>query len=172
MDYLKVSDYAKKYDLSANVVYKKIRKKILQTKKIDGKIFVLDDPKKQNVLENEKIQGDKYKEAIRKKIEIDNRLKLEKLKNLHEDIILKKQRQIYVKEMYRQEFIDGVFQAFTNSFSDLKNFVIALKLNGEQVNNFKQTFSNCIKNFENELKKYLAEKDRKQFAMVIENEIE
>ena len=94
------------------------------------------------------------------KLLIQNELKREKLLNLRQDTILKKLKNEYTKQMYRQQYVEGVFQCFTEAFSKLKNNLIQLKLGKQQTDKLKKTISSCIKTFESSLQKYLQEKDR------------
>ena len=94
------------------------------------------------------------------KLLIQNELKREKLFNIRQDTILKKLKNQYTKEQYRQQYVEGVFQCFTEAFSKLKNNLIELKLGKQQTEKLKKTISKCLKEFEANLSKYLTEKDR------------
>lgn len=96
------------------------------------------------------------------KLLIENDLKREKLLNLKQDTILKKLKNEYTKQMYRQEYVEGVFQCFTESFSKLKNSLIQLKLSKEKNEKLKKIIAKSIKEFQEKLRKYLQEKDRQE----------
>ena len=97
---------------------------------------------------------------VTQKLLIQNELKREKLLNLKQDTILKKLKNEYTKQMYRQQYVEGVFQCFTEAFSKLKNNLIELKLSKEKNEKLKKIIAKSIKEFQNNLKKYLTEKDR------------
>lgn len=104
------------------------------------------------------------------KLLIENDLKREKLLNLKQDTILKKLKNQYTKEMYRQQYVQGVFQCFTESFSKLKNSLIELKLPKEKNEKLKKIIAKSIKEFQQNLSKYLQEKDRLETGENEENQ--
>ena len=63
--------------------------------------------------------------------------------------------------------MQGVYECFSESFANLKNLIIDLKMTKEKNAVFKKIFADCLKRFETALRKYLAEKDRME---EIENE--
>lgn len=89
-------------------------------------------------------------------------MQLEKLKNLRQDTIIKKQKTSIAKEKYRLEFCEGVLIAFSESFIDLKNYLIQQKMNKQQIDIFNRVFQSCLKKFDGKLKKYIADKDREE----------
>lgn len=96
------------------------------------------------------------------KLLIQNELKREKLLNIRQDTILKKLKNEYTKQMYRQQYVQGVFQCFTAAFSKLKNSLIELKLPKEKNEKLKKIIAKSIKEFQNNLQKYLQEKDKQE----------
>lgn len=106
------------------------------------------------------------------KLLIENDLKREKLLNLKQDTILKKLKNEYTKQMYRQEYVEGVFDCFSTAFSKLKNNLIQLKLGKQQNEKLKKSIQSCIKEFEKNLQKYLTEKDRQETGENEENQAE
>ena len=57
------------------------------------------------------------------------------------------------------EYAEGVLECFTESFADLKNFLISLKFNQQEKEKFNQSFAGCLKKFRKQLEKYLKQKD-------------
>ena len=168
MEWFKVREYADNNKITTGRVYKKIKTKKLLSKKIDGVIYVAeltaqqaDQQQQQKQVEYQQ-QNLSYQDELKKKLELENALKIEKLKNLQQDTLIKKQKLTFTKQKYRQEYVQGVFQAFTESFSNIKNLIIELKLSRQNNNRFKKIFAECIKNFEMNLQKYLAEADKKE----------
>ena len=104
------------------------------------------------------------------KLLIQNDLKREKLLNLKQDTILKKLKNEYTKQMYRQQYVEGVFECFSAAFSKLKNNLIQLKLGKQQNEKLKKSIQSCIKEFEKNLQKYLTEKDKLETGENEENQ--
>lgn len=168
MEWKKVREYADDKKITTGMVYKKIKRKTLLSKKIDGVIYVADLTAQQAEHEQQQKQAEyeqqnlTYQDQLKKKLQLENALKIEKLKNLQQDTLIKKQKQTFTKQKYRQEYVQGVFQAFTESFANIKNLIIQLKLSRQNNNKFKRIFAQCIKKFEINLKKYLSEADKKE----------
>ena len=168
MQWLKVREYAVKHGISNNVTYKKIKAGKLQSKKVKGVTYVADYdgqeiPSNQvqiDTAENEQNQKWMEQQINEKKVKLD--WQLEKLKNLRQDTILKQLKQQTIKEKYRQQYCEGVLECFVESFADLKNFLIALKMEKQQLEQFEQIFKKDLKKFENSLKKYLQTKDNQE----------
>lgn len=160
--WIKVTEYAKIKNIALHTAYKHIKQGKIQVKKINGiKHVAIEADQPQNVnteqQENQKwlqLQNDE------KKVKLD--LQLEKLKNLRQDTILKQLKQQAIKEKYRQEYCQGVLECFVKSFADLKNFLIALKMEKQQLEQFNDTFKKDLKKFESALKKYLLDKDHEE----------
>lgn len=176
--WVSVQDYADSHNVTNQAVRAKIKTGSLQNKKIKGKIHVLDvDYQEQeqettsaSTLSAEQELADlQYSLAMKDSKELQNELKRQKLKNLQQDTLIKKQKQTYTKQKYRQEYAEGVFECFTNAFADLKSKLISMRLNKEQMQEFQSCFKKSIKKFQVELKKYLSEADKKELE---ENEAE
>ena len=151
-----------------------MRKTVL-SKKIKGVMHVADlsaqqieqqQAEKQQQYQQQNLN---YQNQLKRKLELENALKFEKLKNLQQDTLIKKQKQTFTKQKYRQEYVQGVFECFTESFSNIKNLIIQLKLSRENNNKFKRIFAECLKKFEISLKNYLSEADKKELQ---QNEVE
>ena len=169
MKWIKARDYAVYANIAVKNVYEKIKKGLVQSKKIKGILHVaVDDDSAQNTDNIEQINN-QYQNEIQKKLQLDNALKIERLRNLQQDTLIKKQKQTFTKQKYRQEYVQGVFEAFTESFANVKNLIIELKLSRQNNNKFKRIFAQCIKKFEINLKKYLAEADKKELE---QNEVD
>lgn len=166
MTWIKVREYANNNDIALKNVYRHIKNGNLQAKKINGILHVAVDSDEKTVQptdsNNQSESDKKYAEQLAEKLKLENALKLEKLKNLQQDTLIKKQKQVFTKQLYRQEYVQGVFECFTESFANIKNLIIDLKLSKENNQRFKKIFAECIKKFEQSLKKYLAEADKKE----------
>ena len=175
MQWMTVKQYSDKKGISQNTVRKKIMRKTVLSKKIKGVMHVADllpqqieqqQAEKQQQYQQQNLS---YQDQLKKKLQLENALKFEKLKNLQQDTLIKKQKQTFTKQKYRQEYVQGVFECFTESFSNIKNLIIQLKLSRENNNKFKRIFVECLKKFEVSLKKYLNEADKKELQ---QNEVE
>ena len=178
MEWKKVREYAIDKNISLPMVYKKIKRKTLLSKKIKGILYVAElieessEQQPQNIEDKYQQQNLSYQDELKKKLELENALKIEKLKNLQQDTLIKKQKQTFTKQKYRQEYVQGVFEAFTEAFANIKNLIIQLKLSKDNNNKFKRIFADCIKNFEINLKKYLSEADKKELEQNEDNQAE
>lgn len=171
MAWQKVNEYAQQHNINPQSVYKKIKRGTLLSKKEKGMWYVdelaghqdVQQEQPQQVIQTAGTGRDLlYEDELKRKLELENALKAQKLKNLQQDTIIKKQKQMYTKQLYRQQYVEGVFEAFTESFANIKNLIIELKLKKEDNNRFKRVFSECLKKFEINLKKYLAQADKKE----------
>ena len=169
MQWKKVRQYAVDKNISLPMVYKKIKRKTLLSKKRKGILHVAElteelTEQPQNIDIDDKYQQQNlsYQDELKKKLELENALKIEKLKNLQQDTLIKKQKQTFTKQKYRQQYVQGVFEAFTEAFANVKNLIVDLKLSKENNQKFKRIFADCIKKFEINLKKYLSEADKKE----------
>lgn len=178
--WLSIKEIEQQVGISTTAIRKRIKKNTVNHKKIKNKVWVELPPEWQmkiNGVENakEKINQqiqealndknngeDEYYNNLSKKTQLDNQLKMEKLRNLKEDTLIKRQRQQHTKQLYRQEYVNGVFDAFTDSFAGLKTFIIQLKLDKEKNDKFKTVIENCLKTFENKLSEYLSSCDKKE----------
>ena len=66
------------------------------------------------------------------------------------------------KEKYRTEYCEMVLECFVNSFADLKNFLINLRMDKLKIQEFQTIFKKDIKKFESSLKKAIQKKDEEQ----------
>lgn len=172
--WLKVKQFAKKHGITEQSVRGRIQAGTIQNKKIKGIINVWDDapePEPQEKTSAEQELADlQYSLAMKDSKQLQNELKREKLKNLQQDTLIKKQKQTYTKEKYRQEYAEGVFECFTAAFADVKTKLISMKLKKQQMQEFQTIFKKCIKKFQVELKKYLADADKKEIEDNEDNE--
>ena len=175
MQWMTVKEYSDKKGISQNTVRKKIMRKTVLSKKIKGVMHVADlseqqiEQQQQQKQQQYQQQNLTYQDQLKKKLQLENALKFEKLKNLQQDTLIKKQKQTFTKQKYRQEYVQGVFQCFTESFSNIKSLIIELKLSRENNNRFKKIFAECLKKFEGSLKKYLSEADKKELQQNEDN---
>ena len=163
-----VKEYAQKRNVTTVAIYKKIKAGTIRNRKKNNVVQVWDD--EANVIQVPTVEVDeqkffeedkKYSEAITNKTELQNKLKEQKLKNLQQDTILKRIKNEETVEKIRREFAELVFEAFTESFDDVKTLFISLKLDKENNQKLKQVFSKAIKKFQNNLLKKLEEGDKK-----------
>ena len=175
MQWMTVKQYSDKKGISQNTVRKKIMRKTVLSKKIKGVMHVADlsaqqieqqQAEKQQQYQQQNLN---YQNQLKRKLELENALKFEKLKNLQQDTLIKKQKQTFTKQKYRQEYVQGVFECFTESFANIKSLIIQLKLSRQNNNKFKRIFVECLKKFEISLKNYLSEADKKELQ---QNEVE
>lgn len=178
--WVSVQDYADNHNVTNQAVRAKIKSGTLPNKKIKNKIHVLDVDYQEQEQENNSASAStlsaeqeladlQYSLAMKDAKQLQNQLRREKLKNLQQDTILKKQKQTITKEKYRIEYAESVLQAFTDAFSDVKNILIGLKLNKSQMESFQAAFKKSLKKFEVNLKKMLSDADKRQ---IDENEID
>lgn len=169
--WLTCNEFAIKHKMCVKNVYDRIKHGRVQSKKEKGKLYVWDtDSAEESTEKNVETTAENdsaYQTEMKRKLTLENDLKFEKLKNLQQDTLIKKQKQVFTKQLYRQQYAQGVYECFSESFANLKNLIIDLKLTKEKNAVFKKIFADCLKRFETALKKYLAEKDRME---EIENE--
>lgn len=150
-----VRDYARVNGISEFTARYRIKKGQVQTKKIKGITYIITgnesasssvpltaQEEKEN-LEWMALQNDQKK--------IKNEIQIEKLKNLRQDVILKQLKQQAIKEKYRRQFAQEFFECFTDSFADVKNVFIDLKLNKQQNEKLKNAFKKSIEKFRKKL---------------------
>ena len=167
--WLTVKQFAKAHSVTQQAVRARIKAGTIQHKKIKGVMNVWDDapePEQEfpaSTISTEQELADlQYSLALKDSKELENQLKRQKLKNLQQDTLIKKQKQTYTKQKYRQEYAEGVFEAFTSAFADLKTKLISMRLKKQQMQEFQTIFKKGIKKFQVELKKYLAQADKKE----------
>lgn len=164
--FLSVRQYANSKDLSVNYVRKLINTGKLTAKKVNGafQIEVPDDQPVKLTERDKRIQeqDQAYTLAMTSKTEIQNELKKQRLLNLRQDTKLKELKNQQIIQKMRREFAEGVFESFTDSFSDLKNFFIELKLNKQQNEKLKNIFKKNVQKFKKKLSDYLEDKDKEQ----------
>lgn len=167
--WLTVKQFAKAHSVTQQAVRARIKAGTIQHKKIKGVMNVLDDAPDQeqettpaSISADQELADYQYTLAMKDSKELQNQLKRQKLRNLQQDTLIKKQKQTFTKQKYRQEYAEGVFECFTEAFADVKNLIIELKLTKDQMQKFQTCFKKSIKKFEVELKKYLHEADKKE----------
>ena len=164
--WMKVGEYAKKHGVKQSTVRKKIKSNTIASKKDEHGVTLVDDVE-ENVVEQtaspEQSEGRGYsQQALESRWNTENELKRQKILNIQADIVIKKQRVVSYREKLRTEFCEGVLEAYTDAFSDLKGIVVDLKLKKEQIKRFKDCYSKCLKKFEQKLRNYLKQKDKEE----------
>ena len=162
-----VKNYARAKGVTETAVRHKIKHGTIDFKKINGVLHVDDgnpepepDPNADAIKEiAENVAEQDYRKAISKRWDTDNELKRQKIENIRADIIIKKQKVKEYRERLRTEFCEGVLDAYSDAFGDLKAVMVDLKLRKEQIKKFKDTYSKCLKKFEQKLIAYLKTKD-------------
>jgi hypothetical protein len=86
------------------------------------------------------------------------------------DIILKKQKAVSYRERMRVEFCEGILEAYTDAFSDLKAVLVDMRLKKEQVQRFREKYGKCLKKFEKLLEKYLKQKDKEEEEEAVDDQ--
>ena len=162
-----VNEFSRKKGVTNQAIRWRIKKNTLETFVYQGLLYVAEVgttppelPEQPENVPPEPAPQQHSPSPVTEKLLIENQLKREKLLNLKQDTILKKLKNQYTKQMYRQQYVQGVFQCFTESFSKLKNALIQLKLSKQQNEKLKKIIAKSIKEFQNNLKKYLTEKDK------------
>lgn len=167
--WISIREYANKHDVTTNAVLKRVHNNTIQSKKEKGMYLVWQDDtdavqQQLQIMPEASTSNtdDAYADAMRKAKELENALKQEKLKNLRQDTLLKKQKNRQVIQQYRKEFAQGVFECFTESFGDVKKLFIELKLNKQMNEKLKSVFKKCIGKFQKNLTDYLAKSDKEK----------
>lgn len=152
--------YAEREGIRPASVYDRIKSGRVKMKKDDGRVYIEvpdEEGKEQTMTPTEALNT-----ALATRYDVENELKLAKVKNIEAEIILKKQKVVAYRERLRTEFCEGVLEAYTDAFSDLKGIVVDLKLKKDQIRRFKETYSKCLKKFEQKLRAYLKQKDKEE----------
>ena len=163
--WIRVSEYAKRHGVIPAAVRKRIKCNTIASKKEHGITLVEDVDGDAEAQENApgQSEGRGYsQQALESRWNTENELKRAKVRNLEAEITLKKQKVVAYRERLRTEFCEGVLEAYTDAFSDLKGIVVDLKLKKEQIRRFKETYAKCLKKFEQKLKNYLKAKDKEE----------
>lgn len=157
MAWVTAREFAERNGISISAVSSRIKHGSVNCKMEGGKryIEVPDDFVSVSIDEGKtKILSDKF--------EIEAELKKKKIENIKMDVLLKKQHMVSYRERLRTEFCEGVLEAYTDAFSDLKGIVVDLKLKKDQIRRFKDCYSKCLKKFEQKLRNYLKQKDKEE----------
>lgn len=160
--YISVAEYARQHNTSTKQVYDLIHTGKLPYKKLKDKLHIWLEDTEGNTEDQEVNRNEFAGGEQQQKLRLDNELKKQKLRNLQQDTLIKKQKQVHYKQMCRQQYCEGVFQCFTESFGKLKSSLIELKLNKEQNAKIKRIIGECLKEFQSQLKKYLQQKDKEE----------
>lgn len=177
MKWITVKEFAQKHSLSTISVYKRIKRGTIQTKKIkgithvpyDAEVNIVQEQPNKDLSEDEVKQNEEWNKLQNEQKQIKLALQRQKLKNLKQDTELKKQKNKQVKQLYRRQFSEQVFESFTDSFTQLKNFFIELKLDKQQNEKLKNVFKKNIEKFRKNLNEKLK---RKQIQDDAEDEVE
>lgn len=158
-----VRKYAESRGVSGTTVRKKIKRGDFQMKILNNTMCIYDETADaeqdaQNTLADAQTSQRHY-QSLEDKWDVENTLKRAKIENIRADIQLKKQKVIDTRERYRVSFCEGVLEAFTDAFADLKSVLVELKMRKEQIQRFKQGYGKCLKRFEAKLVEYLKQKD-------------
>ena len=165
--WIKVREYADLNKVSVPVVHKRIKRNKLKHKKVNGMYYIQVQDNHTPQVEQITNNGDEqYNNAVKRRVELDNELKTQKLRNLKADTALKRQKQTLIKQKYRREFAQGVFECFSESFSDVKTVFVQMQLNKELNSKLKEAFKKSIKKFQQQLIKYLEAKDKEDEQVI------
>lgn len=158
--WITIKDYGEREGISRPSVLKRVKSGRVKMKKDDGRVYIEvpdEEGKEQTMTPTEALNT-----ALATRYDVENELKLAKVRNLEAEITLKKQKVVSYRERLRTEFCEGVLEAYTDAFSDLKGIVVDLKLKKEQIRRFKDCYSKCLKKFEQKLRAYLKQKDKEE----------
>lgn len=139
---------------------KRVKSGRIKMKKDDGRVYIEvpdEEGKEQTMTPTEALNT-----ALATRYDVENELKLAKVRNLEAEIVIKKQKVVAYRERLRTEFCEGVLEAYTDAFSDLKGIVVDLKLKKEHIKRFKDCYAKCLKKFEQKLRNYLKQKDKEE----------
>ena len=158
--WITIKEYGEREGISRPSVLKRVKSGRIKMKKDDGRVYIEvpdEEGKEQTMTPTEALNT-----ALATRYDVENELKLAKVKNIEAEIILKKQKVVAYRERLRTEFCEGVLEAYTDAFSDLKGIVVDLKLKKDQIKRFKDCYSKCLKKFEQKLRNYLKQKDKEE----------
>lgn len=158
--WITIKEYGEREGISRPSAMKRVKSGRVRMKKDDGRVYIEvpdEEGKEQTMTPTEALNT-----ALATRYDVENELKLAKVRNLEAEITLKKQKVVSYRERLRTEFCEGVLEAYTDAFSDLKGIVVDLKLKKEQIKRFKETYAKCLKKFEQKLKNYLKQKDKEE----------
>ena len=157
--WITVKEYAGREGISVSAVPDRIKSGRVKSKKEGRRVYieVPDEEQEQPLSKTEALN-----KALATRYDVENELKLAKVRNLEAEIVIKKQKVVSYRERLRTEFCEGVLEAYTDAFSDLKGIVVDLKLKKEQIRRFKDCYAKCLKKFEQKLRNYLKQKDKEE----------
>ena len=158
--WITIKEYGEREGISRPSVLKRVKSGRVKMKKDDGRVYIEvpdEEGKEQTMTPTEALNT-----ALATRYDVENELKLAKVRNLEAEITLKKQKVVAYRERLRTEFCEGVLEAYTDAFSDLKGIVVDLKLKKDQIRRFKDCYSKCLKKFEQKLRNYLKQKDKEE----------
>ena len=158
--WITVKEYAGREGISVTAVPDRIKSGRVKSKKEGRRVYIEvpdEEGKEQTMTPTEALNA-----SLATRYNVENELKLAKVRNLEAEIVIKKQKVVSYRERLRTEFCEGVLEAYTDAFSDLKGIVVDLKLKKEQIRRFKDVYSKCLKKFEQKLRNYLKQKDKEE----------
>lgn len=158
--WITIKEYGEREGISRPSVLKRVKSGRVKMKKDDGRVYIEvpdEEGKEQSMTPTEALNN-----ALATRYDVENELKLAKVRNLEAEITLKRQKVVAYRERLRTEFCEGVLEAYTDAFSDLKGIVVDLKLKKDQIKRFKDCYSKCLKKFEQKLRNYLKQKDKEE----------
>ena len=158
--WITVKEYAGREGISVTAVPDRIKSGRVKSKKEGRRVYIEvpdEDGKEKTMTPTEALNT-----ALATRYDVENELKLAKVRNLEAEITLKKQKVVSYRERLRTEFCEGVLEAYTDAFSDLKGIVVDLKLKKDQIRRFKDCYAKCLKKFETKLRNYLKQKDKEE----------
>lgn len=158
--WITIKEYGEREGISRPSVLKRVKSGRIKMKKDDGRVYIEvpdEEGQEQKMTPTEALNA-----SLATRYDVENELKLAKVRNLEAEIVIKKQKVVAYRERLRTEFCEGVLEAYTDAFSDLKGIVVDLKLKKEQIRRFKDCYAKCLKKFEQKLKNYLKAKDKEE----------
>lgn len=154
MNFIKVSEYADKYNISLMSIYKAIKKNKLASKKMNNKTVVED--------RDYRLAESTLDENYSKQRSLSEKFQLAKIAKLQADIEYQKQRIEARKEEFLIEYTEQIIEAYTATFATLKNELINLRLSKEQIDILEDLITRCTRNFIARLKRLKGKSDEEE----------
>ena len=148
MKYITIKEYNLKYGISKVAIYEAVKQgKLLSRKR--GNLIVVEDKSYQknddDTEENDISNNNRSK--------LNTAFQIAKIQKLQADIEYQKQRIESRKEEYLIEYTEQIIEAYTDAFATLKNELINMRLNNEQIAVLQDLISRCNRNFITKLRR-------------------
>lgn len=149
MKYITTKEYKEKYNISLNSIYLAIKDGRLLARK-RGNIRVVED---RNFKVDPVDETETNEAFVDKRAKLNMAMQMAKIQKLQADIEYQKQRIESRKEEYLIEYTEQIIEAYTDAFATLKNELINMRLNNEQIAVLQDLISRCNRNFITKLRR-------------------